>query len=260
METSEEINEVMAAFTSFQKEIDNPEKNSTVKVKTKKGSTYSYKYATLDSIVKQIQKVATKNGLSFSQEVQTNGDASAVGISTYLFHESGQWIKFGPLKLKVERGGRMNANQAAGSTITYARRYALASMAGLASEEDTDTSEIPDKSQQNRTKPKTKPKSNESGDLAIEDIKQAIAQKEQQWSESAFADNPSKGQINKFNITWRENIESSDEERYAFLSEVTNRDIESSKELLKGEVSALIEIMTNHKEEFIGAVNDFINQ
>jgi len=144
MKTSEKTSEILSAFTEFQKKIDNPEKNRTVKVKTKKGNTYSYDYATLDSIVKQIQEKATEQGLSFSQEVNTNESASAVGVSTYLFHESGQWIKFGPLRLTVEKDGRMNANQAAGSTITYARRYALAAMAGLASEEDTDTSEITD--------------------------------------------------------------------------------------------------------------------
>ena len=140
MNTSEENSEVLSAYCSFQDDVENPEKNKTVKVKTDSGKNYSYDYATLDALVEKIQKTASEHGLSFSQEVV--GDTSKIEIYTYLFHESGQWVEFGPLSLKVERNGRMNNSQAAGSTITYARRYALAAMAGIASEEDTDTQEI----------------------------------------------------------------------------------------------------------------------
>jgi len=77
-------------------------------------------------------------------------------------------------------------------------------------------------------------------------------------SNSAFADDPTEGQIGKFNATWGENIEGNDNDRYRFLSEVTGHKIESSKDLLKGEISALIEVMTNSTREFIETANEFV--
>ena len=140
MKTSEDSGEILAAFCKFQEDIDNPKKNKTAHVQTNKGSDYEYSYISLDALIDEVQPVAKNHELSFNQEVSSKDNK--VGITTYLFHESGQWLQFGPLELEIIKDGRMNKNQATGSTITYARRYALAAMAGIASEEDTDTSEI----------------------------------------------------------------------------------------------------------------------
>lgn len=140
MQTSENYDKVLSAFAKFQSEIENPTKNKTAHVSTSKGKDYEYSYSSLDSILDEIKPVANDCGLSISQEVTS--ESNHVAVTTFILHESGQWLQFGPLSLQIESNGRMNANQAAGSTITYARRYAIESVTGIASQEDTDTQEI----------------------------------------------------------------------------------------------------------------------
>lgn len=127
---SNEVNEIMKAFQEFQQEVVNP-------VKDVKG--YGYKYAKLDSVVDVIKEAMSGKGLSFNQEVGYDEQGNIL-ITTNIFHESGQWLSFGPLGLPKDTGKSMSDVQGAGSSITYARRYSLAAATGLASEEDVDGS------------------------------------------------------------------------------------------------------------------------
>ena len=130
MKMSNEVNEIMKAFQEFQQEVVNP-------VKDAKG--YGYKYAKLDSVVDVIKEAMSGKGLSFNQEVGYDEQGNIL-ITTNIFHESGQWLSFGPLGLPKDTGKSMSDVQGAGSSITYARRYSLAAATGLASEEDVDGS------------------------------------------------------------------------------------------------------------------------
>ncbi len=60
---------------------------------------------------------------------------SGVTVSTMVLHNSGQWIK-SETQLPIDSAAKMSAAQAAGSVITYARRYALAAALGIAQEDD----------------------------------------------------------------------------------------------------------------------------
>lgn len=97
-----------------------------------KGSSnpfYKSKYADLGSVIEAIKPHFAANGLSYVQ-FPVSGESS-VGVTTRLMHSSGEWLEqdyFIPL-------GKMDA-QAAGSAITYARRYALQSIAGIPAEDD----------------------------------------------------------------------------------------------------------------------------
>jgi hypothetical protein len=97
-----------------------------------KGSSnpfFKSKYADLGSVIEAIKPHFAANGLSYVQ-FPVSGESS-VGVTTRLMHSSGEWLEqdyFIPL-------GKMDA-QAAGSAITYARRYALQSIAGIPSEDD----------------------------------------------------------------------------------------------------------------------------
>ena len=130
MKMSNEVNEVMKAFMEFQQEVVNP-------VKDTKG--YGYKYAKLDSVVDVVKEAMAGKGLSFNQEVGYDGKGNIL-VTTNIFHESGQWLSFGPVGLPKDTGKSMSDVQGAGSSITYARRYSLAAATGLASEEDVDGS------------------------------------------------------------------------------------------------------------------------
>ena len=128
MKISDEVNEILPAFHKFQQEVENP-------VKCKEG--YGYKYAPLDAVVEVVKIAMEDYGLSFNQEVSYDDDGNVL-VTTNIFHESGQWLSFGPLGLPKDDGQQRSDVQAAGSSITYARRYSLSAAMGLASEEDTD--------------------------------------------------------------------------------------------------------------------------
>ena len=57
-----------------------------------------------------------------------------ISISTTLFHSSGEYIEYPPLSLKAAD----LTPQSAGSVITYARRYVISAILGIASDDDND--------------------------------------------------------------------------------------------------------------------------
>lgn len=96
---------------------------------------YGYTYASLDNIVEVITPLLKKHGLGFTQPL----DGSS--IKTIIFHaESGESIES---TLDIPQGVELkgqNQFQVMGSAITYLRRYSLASVLGLVTDEDTDAS------------------------------------------------------------------------------------------------------------------------
>ena len=88
--------------------------------------SHSYTYADLGTVLEAIKPVMTERGLAVSQPV------GAEGVATIVFHTSGQWLAFGPLKVKPTQ----NTPQAEGSAITYARRYQILAALNLATEDD----------------------------------------------------------------------------------------------------------------------------
>ena len=134
MNKSESITKLASALCKVQSEIVDATKD-------KSGDRGKYKYADLGQLLNLIRPVITKYGLSVSQFPCEAVDSDSVAVETVLMHESGEWIsnKFS-MKLHkiVTKDGRdvTNAPQAAGSVITYARRYALAAVIGITQEDD----------------------------------------------------------------------------------------------------------------------------
>lgn len=88
------------------------------------------KYATLAAIVEATTDVLADNGLAVVQEAST--DEAGLVVETWIVHESGALMQFSPLTLPLTD----RRPQAVGSAITYARRYALAAICGLAPDDD----------------------------------------------------------------------------------------------------------------------------
>lgn len=144
MQKSESIENLAAALSEFQGEVKNPPKTGL-------NPHFNSHYVTLDAMVDAAKPYLQKHGLSYIQSCGGNGEL--IEVTTMLMHKSGQWIESDPLVLKADKA----TAQGAGSAITYARRYALASMLGLASDEDDDG---------NGAEPKSR-KSNQKGDKQI---------------------------------------------------------------------------------------------
>jgi hypothetical protein len=124
MEMSENMTELGVALSKFQGEVNNVSKDK---------SGYGYKYADLAQILDVVRPLLSKHGLSVIQ--MPGKSESGVTVSTMILHSSGQWIK-SETQLPMETAAKMSAAQAAGSVITYARRYALAAALGIAQEDD----------------------------------------------------------------------------------------------------------------------------
>lgn len=122
---------VYKALSSLQKELK--PFSRTVTVDTGK---YKYSYTPLDEIMKEIYPLLGKNSLSVHHETTDKG------VECVLAHSSGEELRSGTIE--IPRTGSM---QMIGGAITYARRYTLTMLLGIASEEDTDVKglSVPDK-------------------------------------------------------------------------------------------------------------------
>ncbi|HAK1200030.1 TPA: ERF family protein, partial [Listeria monocytogenes] len=128
MKKSESIGAIAKAMASIQKEVKPLEKSAA-------NPFTDSKYTPLDKIVEAIFKVAPSHGVSFTQW-PISGDNGTIGIGTMLMHESGEWIEYDPLYMTVITNKKMSSAQEAGGTITYAKRYVIAAVFGIVSDED----------------------------------------------------------------------------------------------------------------------------
>ncbi len=144
METSKDINEIAEALANFQSSVPTISKNKTAKVSTKGGGSYSYNYADIADVLQSVRSDLSKNGLSVSQFpeneniVINNIVQEYVVVTTKIMHKSGQWLQSSIKGCISANQGRMSNMQGIGSITTYLRRYSLASMLGLATDDDVD--------------------------------------------------------------------------------------------------------------------------
>ena len=131
MNKSESIAAIAKALAAAQADIVNPPRDREVTVQTKGGSAYKFKYATLSAILDAVRGPLTKNGLWFTQTL-ANSDGKYRLITT-LMHASGEWLDSEQPLFVTDQ-----TNQAFGSALTYAKRYALTGMLGVAADEDDD--------------------------------------------------------------------------------------------------------------------------
>lgn len=137
------VSELAKALAKAQGSFPSIPKNKTTTVKTKTGASYSYNYADLPSILDLTRKPLSENGLSVSQ--MTVVQEGAMMLLTRLMHASGEFIEASyPLPINATA-------QDMGSAITYARRYSLSPLIGIAPDDDDDGKAA----QENDVKPST---------------------------------------------------------------------------------------------------------
>jgi len=130
------LGELAAALTKAQTAFPKIVKDKTAKVPTKSGGEYSYRYADLATLIEAVRKPLAENGLAFVQLMDV-GVAGAAGqqypvLLTRLLHTGGGSLESRYPMLSHDRPQEM------GSEITYARRYTLSALLGVASEDDDD--------------------------------------------------------------------------------------------------------------------------
>lgn len=120
--TSPETDQVLPAFVKALNAMDDIQRTESVSA-----GPMRYKFAPLNVVLDAVRPALRDNGLALSQSPST-----AQGVTTTLFHISGQWISFAPLLIHPAGGTPQNV----GSAISYARRYSILSILGLATEDD----------------------------------------------------------------------------------------------------------------------------
>jgi hypothetical protein len=116
---SESIDQITAALSAFQGEVEQPSLNKT-------NPYFKSRYVDLSGVLKAAQPILAKNGMSVAQLIV--GDE----LVTLLSHKSGQWFK------SVCAIGTYKSQQDRGSAITYTKRYAICAILGIAADTDDD--------------------------------------------------------------------------------------------------------------------------
>ena len=122
MKQSDSISKLATAMCEAQSQMGGAVKDSA-------NPFFKSKYADLTSVVKAIKEPFAANGLSYIQ--MPHSSESGVGVTTRLMHSSGEWLESEFVLPLVKRDP-----QAAGAALTYARRYALQSVAGIPNADD----------------------------------------------------------------------------------------------------------------------------
>jgi hypothetical protein len=152
---SENTNELAAALAKAQATIAPPKKGHKAEIKSDKGS-YGYSYADLADVIECYRKPLSDNGLAVAQTMAF--DDGHITLITTLLHSSGQWISSEYPVASFQRA------QEQGSAITYARRYSVTALLGIAAEDDDDGAAASEGKREERSAPATGPA---SGDAAL---------------------------------------------------------------------------------------------
>lgn len=147
MDKSEEIDKLAIALAKFQGSLEQPSLNSEVKVRTKTGGEYKFKYADLSECKRAAKQPLADNELSVCQLIEND-----YSIRTILLHSSGQWISS-----KVRMPSNTADAQSIGSAITYAKRYAFCAILGIVADDDEDAN-IASGNTSQKEQPKEQPK------------------------------------------------------------------------------------------------------
>jgi hypothetical protein len=158
MQRSESIVNLAKALAQAQGELQNPTKST-------KNTFFNSKYADLAEVLNVVREVLPGFGLSIVQNPDFDVQASILTMETILLHESGEWMSSSlrcPVPPQQARDGKVlpMGPQALGSATTYLRRYGVASIVGIAQEDDdgegaSDKNRRGDQEQQEERRPQT---------------------------------------------------------------------------------------------------------
>lgn len=164
MITSENINELSAALSKAQGELENVAENQV-------NPYYNSRYADLAQVLAGVRKVLSKYGLAITQIIET--EENSLQLYTMLVHTSGQYIQ-GVTTLRLPSTDGRNGVQSLASIITYMRRYCITAILGLASEDtDGNMAQVPAPPQEDQHEQKPKLQR----PLSPTDLKIALAKK-----------------------------------------------------------------------------------
>src|SRR4030088_159678 len=134
--SSESVGAIATALAKAQTELSNPEKAMVGTVyNNRSDSPQSFRYASLSSGLDIIRKSLGGQQIAIAQTTDIDRANGMVNLTTVLLHTSGEWISS---DWPVCQLSETSAPRRMGAALTYARRYALFTMVGIAGEDDLD--------------------------------------------------------------------------------------------------------------------------
>jgi hypothetical protein len=134
--SSENVAAIATALAKAQTELSNPEKAMIGTVyNARSESPQSFRYASLSSGLDIIRKALGGQQIAIAQTTDIDRANGTVNLTTLLLHTSGEWISS---DWPVCQLSETSAPRRMGAALTYARRYALFTMVGIAGEDDLD--------------------------------------------------------------------------------------------------------------------------
>ena len=141
--SSETVAALASALAKAQAELINPEKSLTATIRTGRpgDGERSFRYAPLSSGLDIVRKTLGQHEIATLQTTAIDQTAGMVHLTTTLAHASGEWIASDwPICPIAETANP----QRMGAALTYARRYALFTLVGIAGEDDLDAPDLCD--------------------------------------------------------------------------------------------------------------------
>ncbi|WP_029582570.1 ERF family protein [Bradyrhizobium sp. URHD0069] len=138
--SSESVAAIATALAKAQTELSNPEKAMVGTVyNVRSDSPQSFRYASLSSGLDIIRKTLGGQQIAIAQTTDIDRANGMVNLTTTLLHTSGEWISS---DWPVCQLSETSAPRRMGAALTYARRYALFTMVGIAGEDDVDAPDL----------------------------------------------------------------------------------------------------------------------
>ena len=139
--SSELIGAIAAALAKAQGELTNPEKSLTATIRSDgPGSAErSFRYAPLSSGLDIVRKTLSQHEIAAVQTTAIDNEAGLIRLTTILAHASGEWMSS---DWPVCAISETTTPHRMGAALTYARRYALFTLVGIAAEDDIDAPDL----------------------------------------------------------------------------------------------------------------------
>jgi ERF superfamily len=139
--SSESIGALAGALAKAQIELNNPEKSlvATIQSPFPREADRTFRYASLSSGLDLVRKSLGRHEIATVQTTSIDETAGIIRLTTVLAHASGEWISSDWPVCPVSETA---APQRMGTALTYARRYALFTLVGIAGEDDLDAPDL----------------------------------------------------------------------------------------------------------------------
>lgn len=138
---SESVAAIATALAKAQIELTNPEKSmvGTIAHNNRADNPQTFRYAPLSGGLEIIRKTLGSQQIAVAQSTAIDHVNKIVNLTTTLMHTSGEWISS---DWPVCALSETSAPRRMGAALTYARRYALFTLVGIAGEDDLDAPEF----------------------------------------------------------------------------------------------------------------------